>query len=147
MMHRLFAALLIMLGLAARVGATAEDLRSVAGMEHQNRVLLVFAPSLTDGRLAQQRAIFAKAALDAAERDLLLVQVDSAHVLGAHDDARKLRQRFRIKAGDYRTLLIGKDGNVALTSVGPIDAPRLKAAIDAMPMRQDEIRRARDAAH
>lgn len=129
--------------LAAPAAATQADLRSVAGMQFHNRVLLVFAPSLGDPKLAAQRAIMAKAALEASARDLVLVQVSGDAVIGAHDTAARLRSRFRIAPTVYRTLLIGKDGRVARIAPGPIDAATLMHAIDAMPMRQDEIRRAR----
>jgi hypothetical protein len=112
-------------------------------MQFHNRVLLVFAPSLRDPRLTEQRTIMAKAVLDAAARDLILVQVAGPAVIGAHDEADRLRRRFHVSADLYRTLLIGKDGNVARTADGPIAAAPLMQAIDAMPMRQEEIRRAR----
>ena len=131
------------LGAALPAGATQADLRSVAAMQYRDRVLLVFAPSLHDARLARQQAIMAGAALDAAARDLIFVQVAGGAVIGAHDDAGRLRRHYRVSASDYRTLLIGKDGNVALSMAGPIERARLIGAIDAMPMRQEELRRAR----
>jgi hypothetical protein len=36
---------------------------------------------------------------------------------------------------------IGKDGGDKLTSASPLDAARLFATIDAMPMRREEMRR------
>jgi hypothetical protein len=134
-----FAALLA----AAPASATDDDLRTVAGMAQHNRVLLVFAPSMRDPRLETQRQIMARFAAGALARDLVLVQVSEGRVLGAHDNDRKLRRKFQTPAQRYRTLLIGKDGKVAMDSVGPIDERQLRATIDAMPMRQEEIRRAK----
>ncbi len=143
MIARLLAALAATLGLAGVAHANDNDLRSVAAMANHNRVLLVFAPSLRDPRLIAQQADMAKFAVGAAERDLLLVQVADHHVLGAHDKSATLRRRFKVNARDYRAFLIGKDGNVALSQAGPIPADTLRTAIDAMPMRQAEVERAR----
>jgi hypothetical protein len=128
---------------ATPAAATDDDLRSVAGMAQHNRVLLVFSPSMRDSRLEQQRQIMARFAAGALARDLILVQVSEERVLGAHDDDRKLRRHFRTPAPRYRTLLIGKDGQVAIDTAAPIDEQHLQAAIDAMPMRQEEMRRAK----
>ena len=130
--------------LAAPALATPDDLRTVAAMEHHNRVLLVFAPALDDARLQAQRGQIGRAALAMSERDVILVQVAGDQVIGAHDAADKLRRRYRIAPDQYRTLLIGKDGNVAIAIVGPISATHLEERIDAMPMRQSEMRRARE---
>lgn len=130
--------------LPAAALATADDLRSVAAMQHHARVLVVFAPSLADPRLAAQRQEYSRHALAMSERDLLLVQVAADQVIGAHDEADRLRRRYRIPPDQYRTLLIGKDGQTVMTIVGPISAQHLKARIDAMPMRQEEMARARE---
>ena len=142
-MKMLLAAAAAML-LAAPGLSTPDDLRTVAAMQNHNRVLLVFAPSLDDARLTAQRREFDVHALAMSERDLLLVQVAGDEVIGAHDKADKLRRRHHVAEGEYRTLLIGKDGHTAMTIVGPISAAHLEERIDAMPMRQDEMRRARE---
>ena len=128
---------------ATTAPATPDDLRSVAAMQSHNRVLLVFAPSLRDAKLTAQREIMAKAALDAATRDLLLVQVADEQVIGAHDTADALRRRFKAPVPAYRAMLIGKDGTVALTTEDVLPAAKLVSLIDAMPMRQEEVRRAK----
>jgi hypothetical protein len=112
-------------------------------MQFHNRVLLVFAPTLRDPRLAAQRTTMAKAALESSTRDLVVVEVADDQVIGAHDRADHLRRRFHVPEDTYRTLLIGKDGRVAQQAPGPINAGSVMRAIDAMPMRQQEVRRAR----
>lgn len=137
MYHRLAC---LMLLVAAPLAASPDDLRSVAGMQFHNRVLLVFAPTLRDRRLAAQRDAMARAALDAAGRDLVLVQVGDGQVIGAHDKADRLRRHFAVAPQTYRVLLIGKDGKVARQSAGLMDAATVMRTIDAMPMRQAEMR-------
>ena len=143
-MHRYILPIATLLSLAVAVpsGATDTDLRTVAGMAQHNRVLLVFAPTMRDARLEAQREAMARFAAGALARDLVLVQVSEGRVLGAHDVDRKLRRRFGTSAPRFRLLLIGKDGRVAIDSETPIDERRLQSAIDAMPVRQAEIRQA-----
>jgi hypothetical protein len=128
---------------AAPIAATADDLRSVAGMRTHNRILIVFSPSLHDPRLTAQSAVMAQLGLEAAERDLLFVQVDPMTVIGASDKADSLRRRFHVPVETYHAMLIGKDGTVALESATIIQAPQLLHAIDSMPMRQAEAARAK----
>ncbi len=123
----------LVLALAAPALATSDDLRSVAGMQSHNRVLIVFTPSLADTRLALQRAIMAQLAVQAATRDLLFVQVDPKTVIGAHDTGDKLRRRFRIPADAYHALLIDKDGRVLREAAGPIEGDAMLQAIDHPP--------------
>ena len=139
----ILAALLATPILATPALATSDDLRSVAGMEGRARVLLTFSPTLGDRRLKAQRATMAHFGVGAAERDVVFVQVSQGQVLGAHDRDDKLRRKFDTPAPRYRTLLIGKDGKVALDLDRPIDEATLARAIDAMPMRRAEVARAR----
>jgi hypothetical protein len=43
----------------------------------------------------------------------------------------------------FQAFLVGKDGHTAISSEKPLSAEQLFARVDAMPMRQDEMRRAR----
>ena len=136
--------LLLAVGLlsVAPVHATKDDLRSIAGMRDHYRVLIVFTPSLADARLAAQRAIMARLGLEAAKRDLLFVQVDPMTVIGASDNADKLRRKLVVPVLNYHAILIDKDGRTLRESPGPMEAGAILHAIDTAPQRQFEIRRA-----
>ena len=140
---QLFRALWITVGLLVTVPAhaTKDDLRSIAGMRDHYRVLIVFTPSLADARLAAQRAIMARWGLEAAKRDLLFVQVDPMTVIGASDNADKLRRKFTVPVLNYHAILIDKDGRTLRESPGPMEAGAILHAIDIAPQRQFEIRR------
>ena len=137
-------ALLISLGLAlvAPAHATSDDLRSITGMQHHFRVLIVFSPSLHDARLAAQQAIMAQLAIEAAKRDLLFVQVDPMTVIGASDKADSLRRKFVVPVLNYHAILIDKDGRTLQESHGPMEASAILHAIDTAPQRQFELHRA-----
>jgi len=135
-------ALLVILAPIAAAQATEDDQRTVAAMAGKARVLIAFAPTLADARMNQQRTEMARFAIGAAQRDLVFVQVDQTHVIGAKDLAADLRAHFQVPPSAYRTLLIGKEGGIDLTANGPIPADRLAQVIDATPSRQEEVRRA-----
>ena len=122
--------------------ATRDDLRSLAGMRDHNRVLIVFTPSLADARLGAQRGIMAQIGLEAAKRDLLFVQVDPVRVIGAHDNGDTLRRHFRVPVLKYHAILLDKDGHVLREAGGPMAGAAILRAIDAAPLRHEELRRA-----
>lgn len=81
-----------------------------------------------------------------ADRDLVLVQVLTQGNSYANEQqidessTTKLRDRFNVGKDDFRVFLIGKDGGVKRRDTVPIQATTIFAEIDAMPMRQQEIR-------
>ncbi len=99
-------------------------------LQETHRVLLVFTPSAQDGRFTQQQSFFEGHAAAMKERDLVLV-------VGAAPE----RQRFKVAPVEFTVILIGKDGGEKMRSHQPVTAERLERTIDAMPMRQDEMRR------
>ena len=62
-------------------------------------------------------------------------------------NASALRTRLRLAAGRFTTLLVGKDGHVAMRSHAPVVAGMLFPTIHAMPMRREEVARKRVAHH
>ena len=142
---KLLRALILTLGLAlaAPIHATHDDLRSIKGLRDHYRVLIVFTPSLHDARLAAQRAIMARLALEAAKRDLLFVQVDPMTAIGASDKPDKLRRSFGVPVLAYHAILIGKDGRTLREAAGPMDGAAILHAIDITPTRRNEVKRAR----
>ncbi|MBW6525833.1 DUF4174 domain-containing protein [Sphingomonas sp. RHCKR7] len=110
---------------------------AVGAMRWEKRVLLVAAPSADDPRLLRQRRIVARWSAAAAERDLVMVEVVGDRVTGASDAAATLRRRYRLPAGRFAALLIGKDGGSKLREERPIAAATLEETIDAMPMRRN----------
>ena len=108
-----------------------------------NRLLVVFASSREVA--ARQSALFAKDPGGRKDRQLLRIVVlpASTTVEGkpAKLDAVRLRRRYRVKPGETRTLLIGKDGTVAYSTRKPVALKTIFALIDAMPMRRSEMRK------
>jgi len=132
--------------------ATAQQ--TLATLVDRNRVLLVFAPTALDGRYGQQLDALDHHEADLRSRDLVvipLIQQPGPRNLSpvlrtiqppriSDDEQLTIRRRFHIAASEFAVILLGKDGGEKLRSTTPIAIARLNRTIDAMPMRQEEMR-------
>jgi len=112
----------------------------------QHRILLIFAPSTDSSPYRQQMQIWQADAAGTGDRDLKLVQVlgtGESRVDGrslSSASAERLRQQFGITPEEFAVILVGKDGTEKQRSQTPMDLAMLFRTIDAMPMRQQEMR-------
>jgi hypothetical protein len=110
------------------VPASADDV--LAAYRWNHRVVLLLVDQSDDPALQAQQDALAPHVPDLAERDIVvIVSADPA-----------LRRRLSVPAGGFAFLLLGKDGGVKLRSATPVAFAELAAIVDAMPMRQDEMR-------
>ncbi len=113
----------------------------------QNRVVLVVDQCLDTARLRQQRQWLEQEPAGCAERDLIVAYLapDATDTTDGRTipvaDAAQLQAALVVPAGQFQVLLIGKDGGVKHRWDAPIAAGDLFGAIDAMPMRQQELQR------
>jgi hypothetical protein len=98
----------------------------------KNRVLVVVAPA-GNAAAETQRRIYESSAKGTSERSIVLTE--------AADDSE--RSRLSADVRRFEVFLVGKDGHTAVSSDKPLSADDLFARVDAMPMRQDEMRRGR----
>lgn len=121
----------------------AFDLKSY---QWKNRLLLVFAPAENSPAYQKQMQLFQAQQAAFSERDLLLVEIFTEGTSRASGkaldeaDVAKVRSRFQ-SPQDFRVILVGKDGTVKRTDSKPIEAKVIFNEIDAMPMRQQEMRK------
>jgi hypothetical protein len=106
--------------------------------EHRwkQRVLVVLAPDSTLPAYRTQMAELARHRTSLAERDV--------HVLPAlaHEaQSRTLRRQLAVPAGEFRVVLVGKDGMPKLRRRAPLAVDELLQTIDGMPMGAAEARR------
>jgi hypothetical protein len=112
----------------------------------QNRILLVFAPSTDSSDYQQQMQIWQADQVGVVDRHLKVVevlgtgesQVDGRSLSAASADA--LRRQFGVAVEEFVVILVGKDGTEKQRSQSPMDLAMLYRTIDAMPMRQQEMR-------
>lgn len=119
---------------------------AISAYRWKKRALVVFAESRKTEKLGKQRRIVEAHLEDLAQRDLVVVYVvgdDVSATLGPPPglSASTLRRKYGIKDGEFRAVLVGKDGSVKRTAASPLTAETLAGTIDAMPMRRDEVRR------
>lgn len=118
---------------------------NMSDYQWQHRIALIFAPS-EQSPLYQQQMEQWDASEGIQERELKLVEVLGTGA-GRFDgqrislmSAERLRQQFGITTEDFAVILVGKDGTEKQRSQTLIDPATIFSAIDAMPMRQQEMR-------
>lgn len=105
---------------------------SLAEHQWEHRPVLIFADRADDASLISAQQAIENAAEDVAARDIV-VMIDAAP-----EAEGGLRERF--KPEGFTMILVGKDGTEKLRDSGPISVTRLFETIDAMPMRQQEMK-------
>jgi hypothetical protein len=112
----------------------------------QNRLLLIFTPHDQTELYREQLAELNGQERGMQERDLLVLHVFPDHIIlpgGVRleeEQAQSLRNHFIIAKSETLSLLIGKDGTEKLRSRDLLSSQRLFLTLDAMPMRQQEMR-------
>jgi hypothetical protein len=127
-------AMTILTGVIMTNGAKAAPLDQ---FRWKNRVLVVVAP-LGDHAAEEQRRIYNSAVKGMSERAIVLNEA-----LDGSERSRQIRSWLGADGGRFQVFLVGKDGNTAISSDKPVSADYLFGRVDAMPMRRDEMRRAR----
>jgi hypothetical protein len=149
-----FLLVLVLTLMPAVAMATPADSLDFRLEDHQweHRLLFVFAASDTSETLARQDKAFAGHDAGFRDRDLLLLTVTGSD-RGTHRTApgtdpqplseaaaQRLRNRFGVAPDAFRVVLVGKDGTEKRRDAEPVTARSIFDTIDAMPMRQREMR-------
>lgn len=118
----------------------------ISDYEWKNRLLLVFAPSeesdLYQGQIRELETN--KEGLN--DRDMKvfhLLEAGTSHVEDqpiGREEVRRLLKDYKVSAGDFAVILVGKDGTEKLRTDSILTTDRLFAVIDAMPMRRREMK-------
>lgn len=120
-------------GADSLVVALPPTTRDLDAYQWSHRPVLIFAPSRENSAYQQQLAALRVAQDGLAERDIVVLTDTDPGAAGM------LREGLGIKG--FVVLLVGKDGGVKLRRGTPLGVDEIFAAIDAMPMRQQEMRR------
>ena len=112
----------------------------------KNRIVLIFATSSDSGAYERQMREFEGQEDGILDRDLIILELfengesRSGDMSLSERVAPRMRRQFDVGAGEFSIILIGKDGTVKLRSPVPVSVSEIFSMIDAMPMRQEEIR-------
>ncbi len=135
-------------GLAAGC-AFAQTSPNLADYQWKNRLLLVFSPSASDPSYRELEKKLQQFRAELEDRDLLVFHILCADGAAQHthafspEAAHSLRQRYAVSENNLTLILIGKDGGEKTRQVGDFNLQALFERIDAMPMRQREMRERR----
>jgi len=143
MLHRL---ILLLLTFSILSYMQAQE-NPLAKHRWEHRVILVFAPDTEQADFQQQLEILGSDPAGMKDRDLVVYEIFPKK--GKAPEKENLsaetvdwfRQRYRVATADFTTILIGKDGGEKLRTEEPLALKKLFDTIDAMPMRQAEMRR------
>jgi hypothetical protein len=138
---RPLAALLVF---AASSGYALDAARLMSGLTWEKRVLLVFAPHEQDAGLRRQNAMLEAIGDGLIERDMIVIRAfadDRVSVDGEFhaQPASSFYRRFEVDPGEFRVILVGKDGGIKLDRNLAVSGDELFALIDSMPMRRYEM--------
>lgn len=150
--HILFAALLPMAQINLADGPPKPV--TIASLRDDYRPLLIFSPTDGDPRLTRQTLLKDRHQPGLADRQIILIPMylNTPYTGGiamfpdgklgsiSKPEADAARRRFHIAPTDFTVILLGKDGGEKLRSHDPIPFATLRDTIDAMPMRQDEMK-------
>jgi hypothetical protein len=119
----------------------------MAAMRDKSRPLLIFYPQSPGERplaasLIKQRALFDGHEAELKVRDVVLLFIPLLHDQESVTPSAwsGLRRQFQIDDLRFTVVLVGKDGGEKFRSHVPVKIEKLDALIDAMPMRQQEVR-------
>ena len=123
----------------------SNTMTSLNGYKWKKRLLLVFAPK-EDPAYQKQMQLFKQQQVGLNERDLLIVQllvegtsrIDSQPIDSVL--AAQIRERFEVEQQDFQVILVGKDGTTKRRDRSLVPPEVIFGQIDAMPMRQQEMR-------
>jgi len=127
-------------------GVNALDLDNY---QWQNRLLLLFAPAEENAAYIAAAEEIAANSAQVVDRDLVVIHVVENGLSPAEgrplsrSESQRLRDRFSIRPGRFTAVLIGKDGGVKRVQKDALDLQEIFDRIDAMPMRQREMREKR----
>lgn len=111
----------------------------------EDRVLVLFSPSLEEPAYREQIQDLENAAEALAERDVLIIHIIRESQVKVDGESKPqlgtpaFYEHFNVSPPNFAVLLIGKDGGVKLRQNKPLTIEKLTATIDAMPMRQQEM--------
>lgn len=125
----------------AQTGNTGKDhlAEKFENWQGKNRVLVLYAPAASHPEYVKQLRMLESRKDGLAERDLVQVALTDGE---ADADARNyLEKELGVRRGEFNLVLIGKDGGVKYRSQQATETRDIFSTIDAMPMRQNEMRR------
>ena len=112
----------------------------------KNRLVFLFAPSREHPLFDKLHRSIAIQKDEIADRDLVIFEILDSEPSRMDTSpldpqtAQYLREKFNVPRNRFAVILVGKDGGVKLNRQDQTRLEDIFALIDAMPMRQEEMR-------
>ena len=110
----------------------------------RNRLILLFFPATKHPAYLEQLEQLEVYENELKARDVSVLHFqqtsEEARLTILESDAQQLRQHLDIDPDTFTLILVGKDGTVKRRAEHPVSLTDLLTQIDAMPMRQAEMR-------
>ena len=125
--------------------AIAEPL-DITQFQWKNRLLFLFAPNSEHPLFENLHKSLIDQECEAADRDLMIFKILESGPSSMNTEyldpqtSQSLRKRFNIPRGAFAIILVGKDGGIKLRRQEHTKLKDIFSLIDAMPMRQEEMR-------
>ena len=136
---------ILLLGFMALTQFTSGQNDMLEPYRWENRLVLLFG-STDSVPVQQQLSELEKEPAEITDRDLLIFHIDGKEVRLVNQttnrsfSADRFRSLYNISKNEFRYILLGKDGGVKLNKKEFVSNTSLFSIIDAMPMRQREMR-------
>lgn len=121
--------------------------RTLKDFQWENRLLIIYTGEEKSGPLDSQLSEITQNQKGYKDRDLKVILLKDKQVeIWKSETPNQLEYNEIIvelnieESESYQNLLIGKDGGVKMRNDSPISTKKLFNTIDAMPMRQQEMR-------
>jgi hypothetical protein len=135
--------LLILAGACA-----AQDRPSLAQLQSNTRMLIVFAPDANGPEFKRQLELIQRHSFELSARNTVFVPVSTASrfgeekfsfenlPVGTPDEQAEARNRFHVLPGDFLVILVDEHGAQQIRSAVPVDIHELTSSLDSLPPRQ-----------
>lgn len=105
----------------------------------KNRVIVIYTPDASSKDFQKQKQILAEKTKGMKERDLVLIECLGKTL--SSEDKNYVARHFNHDLTQFGVWLVGKDGSTKLSEAKPVTTEKFFSLIDAMPMRQSEMKK------
>ena len=139
-MLKLHLLLLVLLGTSA-----AQQSHTLAQLQPNTRMLLVFTPDSSSPSFQRQLDLIQRHSFELSARNTVVIPISTASrfgddrfsfenlPLGTASEQADARSRFHVAQGDFLVILIDESGSQQIRSAAPVDIHELTASLDSLP--------------
>jgi hypothetical protein len=136
---------LLLLVLMAACAAHGQP--SLAQLQSNSRMLIVFAPDANSPQFKMQLDFIQRHSFELSSRNTVFVPVSTSSKyseekfsfenlpVGTPSEQAEARSRYHVRSSDFVVILIDENGNQQIRSVVPVDIHELTASLDSLPPR------------